>query len=91
MFISKKEYFVEVHAILQEDIDFTEKDLVPNALVGGKLLELSRDTLNNIAFREGYLNACWSGHYNPENKTVECTFRNPVFVDEENGKVLWRK
>lgn len=90
MFISKKEYYVEVHAILQEDVDFTQKDLHPNALVGGKLLELSSRARSTIAFEKGYLSMQWAGHYNAETKTIECSFRNPVYVDEENNKIMNR-
>lgn len=88
MFISRREYYVEVHAILQEGVDFTEEDLVPNALVGGKLKELSSSARSSLAFKNGFLSTEWSGHYHPESKTVECTFRKPLFLNEESNTVI---
>ena len=91
MFISKREYFVEVRAILQEGVDFTESDLEPNVLVGDKLLELSSAARGRIAYNLGYLSMHWAGHYDPEAKTIECSLRNPLYIDSVTGQVMNRK
>lgn len=42
MKIGKIQRVEKVMVQLEEDIDFTAKDLEPNALVGGKLLKLTK-------------------------------------------------
>lgn len=91
MFVSKREYYEEVHVILQEGVDFTENDLEGNILVGGRLLELTSKARGRIPFEKGYMSMEWSGHYDPETKTVACTLRNPIYIDEETGQVIKRK
>lgn len=92
MLISKVEIFEEVHVRLQLGIDFEETDLVGNALVGGKLKELSSEARRRVAFNNGYLSTHWSGHYDPETKTVDATLRRPYFVErslpEKSGGAL---
>ena len=88
MLISEKKYYLEVKAILQEDKDFTKDDLRGNALVGGKLLELSSEARSRIAQKNGWAEVCWSGHYNPDSKTVKCIFKNPIYIDEESNTVM---
>lgn len=85
MLISKEEFYVEVHAILEEGIDFSLNDIVPDELSGGKLKILSSEARNKVAFQNGYRSTSWSGFYNPESHTVECSFKNPLFVDKTNN------
>ena len=82
MLVNKREYFEEVHAILQEGVDFTKEDLEGNVLVGDRLKELTSKARNEIATRNGYQQMYWAGHYNPDTETIECTFKNPVYIDE---------
>ena len=88
MYISKTEYFKEVHVILQEDVDFTQSDLEGNALVGGRLKELTSEARAQIAFNLGYRGMTWAGHYDEKTKTVEATLRQPLFIDEENNCII---
>lgn len=88
MFISKREYYVEVHGILKEDEEFTQNDLEPNVLVGNRLMELSSRARSEIAHKLGYQQMYWSGHYDPETRTVQCSFRNPAFIDEKTNTVM---
>lgn len=88
MYISEKKYIMEVGAILQEGVDFTADDLEPNALVAGRLLELSSSACRRIAYDNEYEQISWVGHYDPVSKTVKCTFKKPIYVDEESGKIL---
>ena len=82
MLVNKREYFEEVHAILQEGVDFTQEDLEGNMLVGGRLKELTSKARNEIATRNGYQQMYWSGHYNSDTETINCTFKNPIYIDE---------
>lgn len=91
MFVSKREYYEEVHVILQEGVDFTKDDLEGNMLVGGRLSGLSTKARGEITYNKGCTFMSWSGHYNPDTKTVECTFKNPIYIDETSGQVLKRK
>lgn len=81
MLISKVELFEEVHVRLQLGVDFTEGDLEPNALVGGRLKELTYEARNKIAHKNGYHQTYWAGHYNEETKTVDATFRRPYYIE----------
>ena len=85
MFISKKQYYEEIDVLLQEGVDFKQEDLEPNALVGGRLSELTSKARNEIAFRLGYQQMYFCGHYNEDTKTVRCSLRRPLFVDEERA------
>lgn len=81
MLISKVEIFEEVHVRLQLGVDFKEEDLEPNALVGGRLKELSSKARSEIAFNNGFLSTSWAGHYDPETRTVDATFRRPHYIE----------
>ena len=48
MKIGKIQRVEKVMVQLEEDIDFTAKDLEPNKLVGGKLLELTKEYRDRI-------------------------------------------
>ena len=50
MKIGKIQRVEKVMVQLEEDIDFTAKDLEPNALVGGKLLELTKEYRDKVAY-----------------------------------------
>lgn len=85
MYISKREFYEEVSVRLFEDVDFTQDDLVGNPLVGGKLKELSTYARNTIPHKYGFLSIYWSGHYDPETRTVDCTMRKPLYLDNHDN------
>ena len=91
MFISKRQYYEEIDVLLQEDVDFKQEDMEPNALVGGRLKELTSKARNEIAFRLGYQQMYFAGHYDEDTKTVKCSLRRPLFVDEERASCYIQK
>lgn len=82
MLICRVETIEEVHARLQLGIDFQESDLNGNALVGGRLKELTCEARNRIAFDNGFQSTYWAGHYDEETKTVDVTFRRPKYIEQ---------
>ena len=88
MFVSERKYQEEVMVVLQQGVDFEESDLQVNQLVGGRLKELDSNKLSMIAIAYGYSGWSWSGHYNPEKKTVPAKFYRPLYVNEENNTFI---
>ena len=80
MKIGKIQRVEKVMVQLEEDIDFTAKDLEPNALVGGKLLELTKEYRDRIAYEKNFNRATWSGHYDPDTKTVLMEFEKDLYI-----------
>ena len=54
MKIGKIQRVEKVMVQLEEDIDFTAKDLEPNMLVGGKLLELTKEYRDKVAYDKNF-------------------------------------
>ena len=77
---AKIERVERVTVLLEQDVDFKEEDLVPNKIVNGKLLELSNKRLREIAYENNYLRPTWSGHFEPETKTVKAMFEKDLFI-----------
>lgn len=80
MKIGKIERVEKVMVVLEQDIDFTEKDLEPNRLVGGKLLELTKEYRDKVAFDKNFNRLTWSGHYDPDTRTVKVEFEKDLFI-----------
>ena len=80
MKIGKIQRVEKVMVQLEEDIDFTAKDLEPNMLVGGKLLELTKEYRDKVAYDKNFNRVTWSGHYDPETKTVKVEFEKDLFI-----------
>lgn len=77
---AKIERVERVTVLLEQEVDFKEEDLLPNKLVNGKLLELSNKRLREIAYENNYLKCTWSGHFEPETKTVKAMFEKDLFI-----------
>lgn len=88
MFVSERKYQEEVMVVLQQGVDFDEADLQGNQLTGGKLKELDCGKLSMIAIEYGYSGWSWSGHYNPNSKTVPAKFYRPLYVNEEDNTFI---
>lgn len=80
MKIGKIERVEKYLVVLEEDIDFTAKDLEPNRLVGGQLLELTKEYRDKVAFEKNFNRMTWSGHYDPDTKTVKVEFEKDLFI-----------
>lgn len=80
MKIGKIQRVEKVMVQLEEDIDFTAKDLEPNMLVGGKLLELTKEYRDKVAYDKNFNRVTWSGHYDPETRTVKVEFEKDLFI-----------
>lgn len=77
---AKWERVERVSVLLEQDIDFKEEDLVPNALVGSKLKELPRLKLIDICTDHDFTRCTWSGHYDTKTKTVHAIFEKELYL-----------
>lgn len=81
MKVLKSEKFIEDTVLLVEGEDYQKSDLQGNPFVGGRLKELSPNTLLEIAKSKGYDRWSWMGH--EHEGTIEVKLRNPVFSAEK--------
>lgn len=73
MKIEGQEHYVVVYAILVRDEDYTEKQLVSDALNDGGPKMLEGTTLNEIAKKNGYEYCDWCSHENEG--IIKATFK----------------
>lgn len=69
---------MEVHATLKLGTDFGVEALMPDMLTGGALQYLDHNVTDVIAKKHGFDKCCWSGHFRPEDGTVEVVLRKEI-------------
>lgn len=76
MKVLKSEKFIEDTVLLVEGEDYQKSDLQGNLFVGGRLKELSPNTLLEIAKSKGYDRWSWMGH--EHEGTIEVKLRKEI-------------
>lgn len=75
----KTERYEEITVILEEGVDYTKRDLVPDWAANNKLFHVSLDKLTRIAKKNGYDKWYWVGHADSETPgTNKVTFRKAL-------------
>lgn len=77
---SRIERVEKVLVLLEEDVDFTQEDLVPDKLTNGKLFRLSKQRTNILADENKFKICSWSGFYDPETRTLKAQFERDLFI-----------
>jgi len=60
----KIERFEEHTLILERDVDYDERELIPDKFSNNQLFDLPADTLTKIAMEKGFDKWTWTGHDN---------------------------
>lgn len=86
MRVESAEKVEEAMVVLELNKDFTLKDLEPNRLVGGKLLELNVAVCDRIATQLGYNNWSWVSHYDEVAQIIRIRLRRALEAGGEKGE-----